>query len=115
MGKRYSGTLWKGLEEAHGSLVCVTGVKGRPKPSVVSLPPEGVSGSAAAGRSKARQCCALGWFQGGECAWQVLRGSNLCVFGWALQGLLGSAALGCPSLCAEFCFGFVFVSPLKAL
>lgn len=40
---------------------------------------------------------------------------TLCVLGWVLQGLLGCAALGCPSLCAGFCFGFVFVSPLKAL
>lgn len=33
----------------------------------------------------------------------------------ALQGVLGSSALGCLSMCAEFCFGFVFLGPLKAL
>lgn len=33
----------------------------------------------------------------------------------ALQGVLGCSALGCLSLCAEFCFGFVFLSPLKVL
>lgn len=33
----------------------------------------------------------------------------------ALQDILGCSALGCLSLCAEFGFGFVFLSPLKAL
>lgn len=33
----------------------------------------------------------------------------------ALQGILDCSALGYLSLCAEFCFGFEFLSPLKAL
>lgn len=33
----------------------------------------------------------------------------------APQGVLGCSALGCLSLCAEFCFGFVFLGPLNAL
>lgn len=111
------------MEEAHRNLVCVADIKGHPKQletSVLSFASHELSvvkPVAAVTCSKAQQCRALSRLHGGECGsgGSMHSGELMLAEMAALQGILDCSALGYLSLCAEFCFGFEFLSPLKAL